>query len=290
MKRLLVTSNCNTPGLADSFRLLGRDVDVTEIHMNNIRARVHGADSTQGASEEKFSIAFVIPQVLERDEVAAGWIRARSETVVAVPHVVFAGYHPDMCYARDAKGMLKGPVSDYHSGICIAAFKAGLGIGETKRLYNYKTYESAGYFDVWAKDRDAQIAVYRENGIDISTDFMRWSKKGPFMYSMNHPTIAVLFDIARKYMERIGVEQQTPPFLPPDSLAGSAWYPVYPEIAENCGVRGSMLFKRVGEKRLLDLDEFLAESFRIYEGVGRENLINHFTTWDRFQALQDIIG
>lgn len=284
MERWLVSTNCNTPGLANSFRLMATDVEVVEVYMESLEKWISEHDGL-----EKFSVAFVHPLLLTREQTRDS-LTTIADRVVAVPHVTFAGYHPDLCYAQSHGAALRGPLGDYHSAICIAAFKAGFNASDAARLYNYKTYERAGYLDTWDLDREAHLGDFRAHGFDVSDEFVVWAKRGPFMYSINHPSIMCIVDIAKKALGKLDRPIPQFEYLPPDNLSYGPWFPVYPEIAECCGVRGSFSFKMNGQFSVLSLEQFIASSYDLYASAGADNVHNIFGDWTRFKALTDTIG
>lgn len=84
------------------------------------------------------------------------------------------------------------------------------------------------------------------------------------MYSINHPKIRVLFGIARKITENLGIEAPRGALLPADNLAFASGFAVYPEIGENLGVEGSYLFKTYDSYRQFGLEEYIAGCFQVY--------------------------
>lgn len=75
------------------------------------------------------------------------------------------------------------------------------------------------------------------------------------------------------------------PVRPHDNLRVAEGFPVYPEIAEACGVPGSYLFKVGGQYRLLTLAQFVTASFDAYWEVGADAL----ATVPQFQGRYDAI-
>lgn len=284
MERWLVSTNCNTPGLANSFRLMATDVEVVDVYMESLENWIGERDG-----RETFSVAFVHPLVLAREQTRDS-LEAIADRVVAVPHITFAGYHPDLCYVQSNGTGLGGPLGDYHSAICVAAFRAGLSAGDAARLYNYKTYERAGYLDTWDLDRDAHLDDFRSHGLDLSEEFVAWAKRGPFMYSINHPAMMCISDVARKVLGKLDRPTSELQYLPIDNLAYGPWFPVYPEIAECCGVKGSLSFKVNGEFSMMSLEQFIASSYALYASAGPHEVHNILGTWSRFSALTDTIG
>lgn len=282
MEHWLVVSNCNTTGLANSLSLLCPDLRVTAHHIHAFQRLLRRDE----IDLSQFDRTFAHPEILKCDEAH----RDNLGELTLVPSLYFAGYHPDACYVRAGDELLKSPIGDYHSAICLAAFLAGMKPIDAERLFNEKTYEAAGYFDVWHQDRATEFAKFAEHDVDLGELFVRWARHGPFMHTLNHPKIDCIFDTARLVLDRLAIERVEPPLKPHDNLCNGTGFPVYPEIAEHCGVAGSLLFKISGVYRLMPLGEFVRRCYRLYERAGRDRLKNELASWPRFRALRQVIG
>ena len=98
-----------------------------------------------------------------------------------------------------------------------------------------------------------------------------------------------IFDLVKKYLRQLDIRMSDMDFLPSDNLADSAWFPVYPEIGEHCGMGGSYSFKVPGRMKLLNLKEFVSSSFDIYRASEACELHPAFATLDRVQALAETL-
>lgn len=255
MERWLVLSNCMTLGLANSLSLMhpGIVVDAADIHLfrqyeDRYRERL------RDYSRLVVNPAFVDLVTDDRD---------RDGRISLVPGCHFEGFHPDICVCLSEEEMLVGRMGHYHSLIAIAAYSRGMTVRQTMALYNRRTYEDAGYFALWNSHRDMMIGSFAHHGIDIRASFLRWaSQRQAFMFSMNHPRIEVIYDIAHALLTSLGIAALTTDLRPPDNLVNGPCYPIFPEIAEERGVTGgSYLFKPMGEFRLDTLERFLTDSF-----------------------------
>lgn len=124
-----------------------------------------------------------------------------------------------------------------------------------------------------SRARDFLLQVGAECRLDLAAALDDWHRRGPFMHTINHPRIVACAGIAHAAAARLGlVDPAGPPPEPPfDPLASDTIWPVYPEIAEELGVPGSLLFKRIsrpieplGNRTWLPLPDFLGESFAMY--------------------------
>lgn len=257
----LLLYNCQVMGLGNSLNLLCEDVDVEYFDPGSFRkqgkAILHRLPG--------FDRILVAPQL--EHELGEEWIG--SAKVWRIPTISFSAYHPDICYLLDSGSALKGPLGDYHSLIAYAAFSCGLSEARARDLYQEPIYERLGYFDRWDRERSTLLGNFAGHGFDIAAKFVDWSRNGPFMYSFNHPRVRCVRDVAEAILARAGLEPAYRDALPHDNLANGPIFPVYPEIAARLGVEGSLLFKLGGKYQFIRLDEFLAESFRIYRANPR---------------------
>ncbi len=84
------------------------------------------------------------------------------------------------------------------------------------------------------------------------------------MYTVNHPKIRVLFDIAKVFLESLSIKTVSAGILPLDNLVNGPCWPVYPEIGEHYGVGGTYLFKVPGQYYVMSLQEFVKKSLELY--------------------------
>ena len=258
MKQWLLISNCQTTGLANSMNLLTNEVNVTPLDIWLYNNEREARDAAMGEYER----VVIIPEV----KTFPGVDLSRANAVSELPFLHFSAYHPDLVYVLKGGTVFKGPLEDYHSLITFAAFMHGLSVDRTLALFTAKFYERCGYMDHWLPQRDAAIAHFGSFGLDIAREIRRWGRGEAFMYSVNHPRIRILRDLARIFLEAQGVRTHGAESLPHDNLAFGQVFPVYPEIGERLGVPGSYRFKRAMSYEQLDLRRFVAESFAAYDG------------------------
>jgi len=198
--------------------------------------------------------------------------------VIRVPSINFRGYHPDLCYVSSGERNVKTPLDDYHSILCVAAFKKGLNESSTLSLYNHRIFETAGYFAVWESEKSRLTQTFRDNGYEISPYLRRWTMRGAFMHTVNHPTIECLYDVAAVASAKAGRPPALSGIRPHDNLCYGPIFPVYDEIGEALGIEGSYLFKPHGKYTVITLEQFIATSFEIY----RQHDPAQMTVWDEF--------
>jgi hypothetical protein len=284
--RIAVVGNCQSFGVAYGMKLLNpaAQVDRFTIVRKGL-ADLKLLARTLREYDHVFSLEFQ-PGFVR----GGGWdeLRAMMPNVSPIPSIVFSGFHPDTVYILDpTQGgkPIEGPTGPYHSAIALYAYLRGMSVEQTEALYGSDLFEALGYYDVWQASTAEFLYIAGASGIDLSGDLVRWSRSGTFMYSMNHPKAFVLFDVARALLKREGLPAAPVEFsdFAVDDIVRGAVYPVYPEIAERYGHRGSYLFKRanyrisrsVGE--FLGLRGYLEACFRLYGACDRKQLTTYRT-------------
>jgi hypothetical protein len=284
--RIAIVGNCQAFGVAYAMKVM--DPSATVDHFSAI-GRSRFADmnllvKTLETYDYVFTHDFLAGHVKGGDSEE---LRRRLPKTVLFPAVTFAAFHPDLIYIQDPAqplhGFVFGPLGPYHSAVAVFAYRAGLSLIETQAMFNENVFETLGYLDMWNESaREFIEGTKARFGIDLSTDLMNWARRGVFMYSLVHPMTFVLFDLAKKLWEKVGL---TPPpvnfnYYDIYDLARSEIFPIYPPIAKIFGVQGGYLFKlqnhhlanSVGD--FLTLPQYLAASFKTYEKAGAASLGN----------------
>lgn len=282
--RIAVMGNCQAFGLAYAMKVM--DPSATVHHYSAIgHSRFADLDllaKTLDTYDYIFSHEFPAGHLRGDGDSAA--LREKLPRVTRTPPIVFAAFHPDLIYVSDQKGgFIFGPLGPYHSALGLFGWRAGLSLDETRALFNENVFSTIGYLDMWDEAARRFLATAQDEcGIDFSTDLMKWARKGAFMYSVVHPTSYVLFDVAKRMWEKVGLK---PPatdysYYYIHDLARSEIFPIYPAVAKIFGVQGGYLFKiqnhhlanDVGD--FLTLPQYLEACFRSYEKAGADNVVN----------------
>ncbi|MCZ3379306.1 MULTISPECIES: WcbI family polysaccharide biosynthesis putative acetyltransferase [Rhizobium] len=280
METWLLVSNCQTFGLANSLKLLGPRFHIDAVDIWAFRKNI-------GKYKEKLSQYFRViihPQFRDMD-----FDFGSAQNLDFIPSINFDAYHPDICYAF-SDGPLEGPMGSYHSMIVLASYEAGLSVEATRKLFRRDIFEACGFFTRWEQERTQLFRHFSEHGLDISSSFVQWSRGEPFMYSVNHPKIRCIYDIARIFLRRLGVDTTDGEVLPADNLLNGPCYPVYPEIAETFGAGGSYLFKLPNEYRLISLEQFIEFSFAIYSRLPPRSILVEHAVRPRYDNVKAVIA
>lgn len=263
-RRWLMVYNCVHVGLQNCLGLLHGDLQVDALDFASFEARgAEFASRLDGYDRIVTAPHFVANAVTDF---------RRHAPVSQLPLTAFEAYQPDLCYLTVDDQVLRGPMFDYHSKIVVAAWRKGLSPTEARALFTGAHYERFGYLGIWDACKAFYLGSYAEHGLDLAPRFPGWSREGAFMHSVNHPAIRVVADIARALLAQDGLEARETDFLPHDNLKNAPVWPVYPEIAEALGVRGSLLFKQHNAYRFLDLGEFIDASYALLSRHPRESV------------------
>ena len=282
--RIAVGGNCQSFGIAYAMKLLNVDAIVDLFPMES-RSKITG--NMLVSALRTYDHAFL--QRFDEQRVRKGSWELLDEKLTNVtwyPGLLFAGYHPDSIFVSDrSKGdaFVSGPIGQHHSALALFAHRAGLSPEAALRLFTREVFDTLGYFGVWnaASAQFLEAAAYYS--LDLKADFIRWTRRGCFMYSINHPKPHVIFDVARRLLEKAGVASQPVDFdhYAVDDLARDTVFPVYPDVAEHFGIPGSYVFKapapvtgalKIGD--VWDLLGFICESYRVYAHRGADQLAN----------------
>lgn len=293
-KKILLLGNCQTRGLARLMRAMIGDADTTAIELlPEAVKRIESRDAELVKLITESDLIFVhhdgvTPQILEKS------YSSHFSKVRLMPKISFAAFHPDMDYVEDSQGShVLGPLGAYHSSIAFFCWKHKLTQTETLKLFCEKTYQTLGYFDYWALAKKMLLSEEEFTGIPLEHLVRKWEQKGSWMYSLNHPKLFALVDIAKALLEREGIEilPGVEEFVDDEMNTENVW-PIYPEIAKRLGLAGHYLFKRATPSVLRDmpvpmmtLEQFIDESFKVYSKYSRDELICHRLASKRYEKI-----
>ena len=280
--RIAIVGNCQSFGIAYGMKLLAPQAHVDRFMI--VRKGVATLDmlaKTLESYDHVFSLEFQ-PGFIRGG--GSEELKARLPRISPIPSIVFSGFHPDTIYVLDPTRSgypIEGPTGPYHSAIVLFAYLRGMSVDQTQALFQESLFEALGYFDVWEDSAREFLELASVSGLDLSAELVRWSRSGPFMYSMNHPKAHVLFDVARALLTKAGLPVAPVEFadFAVDDIVRGVVFPVYPEIAERYGHRGAYLFKRANYRlarnvgQFDDLRGYIQASFAVYARHQRDQLM-----------------
>jgi hypothetical protein len=283
--RIAVMGNCQAFGLAYAMKVMDPSAAVDHFSaIGRSRATMDLLAKTLDTYDYIFAHDFLDGHVRGGDSAE---LKRRIPRVTPTPALKFAAFHPDLVFIFDATqalhGFIFGPLGPYHSALGLFAYRAGLSVEEARALFNENVFQAVGYLDMWNEAARELIDSTKSGyGIDLSGDLMNWARRGVFMYSLVHPKSFVLFDLARRMWEKVGLKPPGTDFgyYEIHDLARAEIFPVYPPVAKVFGAQGGYLFKlqnhhlasSVGD--FLTLPQYLSSSFKTFEKTGVDRLGN----------------
>lgn len=194
-----------------------------------------------------------------------------------LPALSFSGFHPDIVYVfREDGTPLTGPTMDYHSRIAVAAYLAGMSAAEAASLYNRLVFRRLGYLDWFGQACTLLAEQWARFDIDVAPLLEGWRAAGCFMYSVNHPKVAPLLDMARLACALMEVEPENPSVTADDvedTLKVFPTHPVFADVAAAAGVAPEGIFRSAinanGDFRVFDTEAFVAADYQAFATVKR---------------------
>jgi hypothetical protein len=191
-----------------------------------------------------------------------------------IPRLHFTAFHPDLIYTVkiSTNEIIKGPSDDYHSAICVWAFKNGLEAADTAALFTLAVFYELGYFSIWKSSVDNFSQSFRSCNLDASLFLPFIVRQGLFMYSINHPKVYVLIRMAKILAMKIGANESIleKDINIADGLTFNVW-PVYPEIADFYALPGGSYDWKISiQKKICGLKEYIESCFNVYKEQGLE--------------------
>ncbi len=268
MDKIVVLGNCQLASMGGCLRALLPQSDIRMFYSWNLKSPEQIGeviDELQTAN-----IVFAQPLFHEYGAEISHTLHTQQDKLQIWPAFAFTGFHPDITYAMVEGKLVKSPMDDYHSLIVLGAFLSHLSVDETEQLFNGFVYARLGYYDEYQRAKDAMISMALSNGVNLRSSFSEWEQRGCFVYSINHPKLYVIADIARLVLQR--AELSFDPHLLvedlfDDPLATGCVWPVYPEIAKLLNCQGSLEFKHPFS--VFSLREVIAGSFDAYGPLPR---------------------
>jgi ABC-type polysaccharide/polyol phosphate transport system ATPase subunit len=298
-KTILVLGNCQARPFASCLQALCPEITFMGVELSsllvqgcmrrdrNLRARLDQYEWLVAHPEAARLIVDNFPDLGER--------------VTRFPNVTFSAYHPDLVYVHATSDSISkhlyGPLGHYNSAIALWGYQNRLSIDETVGLFNERTYETLGYFQFWQSSRQSLVNDGTDADMPLQDSVDRWSHRGVFMYSINHPKMSVFADIGEVVLRRLQLPRvrQAGDYADNEFVRAPIW-PVYPEVATRLGLEGGDYLFKVPEDAyapdkpvvMLDLREFVGQSFNTFSQYRRDNLRCERLQSGRFKALENL--
>lgn len=291
---LLFIGNCQSRGLARLVAALTGSAHVTSHELlPAVRKQLDGGELDAQLHQARFVF---LHDIAVRDALAAR-LPALAERLRLVPGIAYPAFHPDADYVFGPGGEpIAGLMGQYQSSLAFYGWSQGLSLAETRELFREEVYAQLGFFAQASVAKDHLLQVGRLCGLALDDAIDAWARRGgPWMYSMNHPRLFVLADVARALLAREGIAtlEGADVFVHDDLADGPVW-PVYPEVGARLGLPGSLTFKLPRGLAspdqpvlMLGLDDFLASSFELFASHPHGALRSAKLSSARYQGLAD---
>jgi len=275
MRKVVVSSNCQTAGICAVLKALFPADEIVPCPLPWPFASDDNAKQF-ALNLQNCDVWVTIAPAGVIDSVMA-LVSDGKPSVVRVPAIGFAAFHPDLCYAQN---LATGELTAYHynSAIAVWAYKHRLDIEDTARLFNRANFRRLGYFDAWA----TSVAYLKQafESYQLASDFDRFflnvQRTGAFMHSINHPKIHVLVRLVKIISMRMGRDASVleKSVDVDDALCGTVW-PLYPEIAHELALGGGSYTWKLNPLLVFEgIRNYLEYSFKAYvtQEIAPENL------------------
>lgn len=264
MKRWIVIANCQAYGLTHSILALAPDI------------ACHGCDLWEFQKQMRENPRYYLENydfaiIAEEARFWFKYDRADLPPYIDIPNFTFSAFHPDCCYVTANGAAVDGVVGPYQSMIALAAYKEGLTPAQAATFFNEAVYQYAGYLDLWDEQRDRLVTQFGAAGVSIGPALRRMAHGQAFMFTVNHPKIEMLFEVARAILVSRNERVHEASWPPPEKLADTQW-PIYPEIGLRLGLAGGYLFKPAGDPRPMSLEDFLTHSLATFSAWHKSQL------------------
>lgn len=274
MSRIMIIANCHAEPLAQTLAYNSINLEIDCI----------GLDSWFGNTNTKLNeildflgtSGVVISYNLSSQFGALESSELRSklnDRFFTCTNIRFDGLHPDCMYIGPFGGRQQNFLSEYHSKIVVQSFASGRSISDCVELFNGKTYEKLGYYDIFSTSETKLKLQDQRCDIKFSESFFELIREEYCLLTINHPTSIVFHELIKSICKHIGVKfLGHHPWVFPNRLVHNVVWPIFNEIAESHGLkyRTPQLFcaSQNGHyrqnSRSITIQDFVQKSYEYY--------------------------
>jgi hypothetical protein len=271
-RKIVVSSNCQTGGLAVALAAM---LPFDQV----VPCPCVGADASEQVLGNQLQDADAWVTAAEHDSPVDALLPQRDVEVVRVPRIFFRAFQPDVIFISGPDGeWLESPVARTHSAIVVWGWRHGLDARQIVALFNPPVFDGLGYTAEWHPEVERLRAAVEPTDVDFPSFFLPLRRRVPFMFSVNHPRLEVMVQIARQAARTLGADNDRVAYpwesvLPDALLASGPVWPVYPAIAATLGGRGGFVWRRWNDARILGLDDFVEASLGRYARYSPDDVI-----------------
>lgn len=295
MQKITVLANCHSLPISRIVASRARDVDVTFIDVNQVGHPVF-AERVQAMEDDDGSgLVFTFPL----SEAWGGLQTSRLRSVYAdrlysFTNVHFSGLHPDITYLGVMGARVPSVMGDYHSRLILFCFVNGLSVQDCVDLFRGDIYQRLGYFDAFSLAQSELLRRDEFCDVPFGERFLQDTRRRLTLYTVNHPTNAVLSQLVDEVMRKAGLQTiDFPAEYLPHSLSENYIWPIYPEISEHHALpyQTPFFFLKQGADvgRVLDLQDLVQSAYQAYSGIGLEALKAEVVRLSGYAAFQEAV-
>jgi Polysaccharide biosynthesis enzyme WcbI len=269
---IVVTSNCQTHGIAQAIEALNQEYQIIAIwKLGEIEEVI------RNMNEIEKDIIWITSCNHSQIDLIKSRVKTQIIEVVRIPDIWFDAFHPDLTYLeKNEGGVVDSILGAYHSRIAIWAFLNQINIDRTINLFNASVFREIGYFNKWGDSASILKKSFEDSDIPSTNLDELLLRKKKFMYSVNHTDQKPLSLIAGAALEKLNLSIR---FDPIEHAAVSKdiqfWYgptfAYYPEIAAQYGENGSYIFRSY-EGKYYSLREFILGTWETYKTINFNTL------------------
>ena len=242
--KIFVLFNCQNKMLAQSLQRLLPSAEVTGISTNLFSLRQERGQINSKVQADAFITMPNAKAMLDAHPCSE--LLPKLEPIIVEP-IIFRGFHPDAVAVRknqNGTALLAG----LHSSIVRRGYEQRLSEDDIAADFNENTYRQLGYFEMFFAEQKRLLAGFSAQELEMTAAYNKWMRTGIFMHTTNHPLPYVVFDLAIALCKREGwifddEQARCLRLLAEDFLINDIVWPVYPELAEELGFEGSLLFR-----------------------------------------------
>ena len=289
--KIVVTSNCQTAGVALGLRLFFPGATIRAIPLPATGNTIELEKIHRELADTDYWITS------GNEELGGEDMQFHSQLqIFRIPVISFQAFHPDLCYARRSSTH-ELTTLHYNSAIVVWGYINGYPVDAVARLFNETVFDKLGYFDYWDVSKKHLHKLFMNSDLgeaEFSRFFLSIQRRGVFMHSINHAKMDTLVDLARLIALRMGYSGSIWDIeaILPDALVHDMVWPVYPEIGHELGIAGSYIWK-MRQDFIEGVAAYATYAYGSYcrQGMERHNfeIVGSYHGWD-YQKLHEVLS
>ena len=170
------------------------------------------------------------------------WVTlAAGKRSISFPSLYFSGYNPELTYLRNRKNQhLNDGFVDYHDKRVVKLFLEGRSDEEVKHSFHRLQPVREDVESVLEETLAELRRREREQELDIGVaDFVEQNfARERLFYTYNHPANAVLYEVVRQFLDKVGYDDVVVPRIEQELLRYD-YFPIAPSVRKYLGLQFS---------------------------------------------------